>query len=168
MQRHIILSGFMGSGKSTVGRILSRRLSLPFHDVDDVIEKQTGMKIMDIFSQHSEAYFRELETRVLRDILATPPSVIATGGGTLMEPENLTLSKQQGVLFYLSASAKTLHERVRHSQHRPLVKKHSSLEAFARLLEARIPFYKKCDYIIDADNMSPDEVATYIQEILTP
>ncbi|MBB5020862.1 shikimate kinase [Desulfurispira natronophila] len=166
MQRHIVLTGFMGSGKSTVGRLVAQKLGCRFVDIDDVIEKHAGMTIMEIFNKHGEIYFRDLESAAVRQVLDSSPSVIATGGGTLMRNSNLTELKKRGVLFYLSAQPSVLHERVGLSNNRPLVKEHPGLDEFSELLASRVPFYRKSDHIIEVDHVSPIEVADCIIDML--
>ncbi|WP_027389823.1 shikimate kinase [Chrysiogenes arsenatis] len=163
---HIILTGFMGSGKTSVGQLLAHKLNLPFVDLDHLIEQDEGRSIREIFQTQGEETFRKLESKAIHKALAEPRSVIATGGGALMIEENTRLLKQRGQMVYLQAEPETLWERVQWNDDRPLLEKHSTLEAFSSLLQSRIPNYKQSHFIIDVDHLTLEEVALCIMELV--
>lgn len=101
MSRHLILIGLPGSGKTTVGRLAARQLSLPFADCDALIEAETGLTIPALFAQRGEAYFREVERRILAALCAAPAQVIATGGGAVVVDENRKIIKSSGIVVFL-------------------------------------------------------------------
>lgn len=163
---HIILTGFMGSGKTSVGQLLAQKLGLPFVDIDQLIERDEGVRIREIFQKQGEEAFRKLETKAIHKALTGPRSVIATGGGALMIEENIHSLKQQGQLIYLQAEPETLWKRVQWNDDRPLIEKYSTLEAFSSLLQSRIPNYRKSHFIIDVDHLTLEEVALCIMELV--
>lgn len=101
--RNLYLTGMMGSGKTTVGRILSRWLGVQFIDIDEELERRTGQSVAQIFEEKGEAYFRKLEKNVLKEIASTSGHVVATGGGALLDPENREVLNRSGFLIYLHA-----------------------------------------------------------------
>ena len=119
---NIALVGFMAVGKSAVGRNLARRLRRRFVDLDALIEKTEGCKIREIFARKGEAYFRGLEKKMLNEVLARPGQVIATGGGIVMDEENLRLLQDKSRLIGLTASTEALLSRVGRNSKRPLLK----------------------------------------------
>ncbi len=167
--RNISLIGFMGTGKSSVGKALGRQTGRRVVDIDQWIESQKGRKIREIFEQEGEAYFRELETLALAEVVRLAGAVITTGGGAVLNPVNLETLKKTGWIISLSASPETIYERVKDSRHRPLLKDGSRQEVTAeicRLLEARNPFYALADYEFKTDGLAPDQVAHLILETL--
>ena len=120
--KHIILVGFMGSGKTRIGKKLAKDLKLNFLDTDAMIEKEMGLSISSIFEQHGEAYFRALESKIILDLLDAPTSVVATGGGLPCSNENLRKLKEFGLLIYLKRPAKELAKRLQTAKkQRPLI-----------------------------------------------
>ena len=156
----------MGCGKSTVGQRLAARLGYGFHDVDTMIEEQTGRPITDIFQQEGEAVFRELEYGILSTLCAQSGNVIALGGGALLEDANRRLVEKAGTLLYLRADIATLYERVKHREHRPLllddadrvITRDQFAERIAPLMDARQAGYAGADIIIDVDHKEPDAI----------
>lgn len=155
----IFVAGFMGSGKSTLGRAVASRLSWQFVDLDDEIERTCGQSIPEIFEQHGEEGFRNREHSVLRDqanrAMAGSRFVIALGGGTYAYSRNRDLLRSVGPTIWLDADTDTLWSRVRRETHRPLAR---DREAFARLHASRRDSYSKADFRIDGSG-SADEVA---------
>ncbi len=119
--RHICLTGFMGSGKSTIGKILAGRLQVPFVDTDDQIEQKEGMSVKEIFMQKGEDFFRRRESEeIARELRATEKKVISLGGGALMQSSNRDLVRKKALLIYIYSRPENIYHRIRHSTRRPL------------------------------------------------
>ena len=168
-RRNILLIGFMGSGKSSVAKALTVRMS-PFRlvDVDAQIEAGAGMPISQIFEGHGEAYFRDLETKQTSDVCAGDQQIISTGGGVILREENRTALKAGGIVFWLVASANITYERIKDETQRPLINTGASREEVVTRIEtifqARFDWYNEvADVIINTDNMSVEQIAADIQ-----
>ena len=157
--RNIVLVGFMGTGKSTVGKILAKRLGRTWVDVDQRIEEAEKRKIGDIFEKDGEAGFRALEKEMVRRVCGGANLVITTGGGAVLDEENMRALKQNGFLIALDASPETIYQRVKDSRHRPLLKSGDLMGEIRRLLEARRPFYAKADVSFRTDGKTAADVA---------
>ena len=158
----ITLTGFMGSGKTTVGKVLADFLGCPFMDLDDLVVKKAGKSIPDIFAQDGEAAFRQQEARILRQTVekyAESTVVLALGGGAITTPASAALLHEKTVCIYLRAALDTLLARLDgETAGRPLAD-----AAFAARLAARAPIYEETAHvIIDTDGLTPDEVADEI------
>ena len=158
----ITLTGFMGSGKTTVGRILADALGCPFLDLDDLIVKKAGQSIPDIFAQDGEPAFRQLEARLLRQTVekyGESTAVLSLGGGAILAPASATLLHEKTVCIYLRATLDTLLERLAgESAGRPLAD-----ASLAERLAAREPLYEKTAHVvIDTDGLSPEDVSDEI------
>ena len=158
----ITLTGFMGSGKTTVGKVLADFLGCPFMDLDDLVVKKAGKSIPDIFAQDGEPAFRELEAQVLRKTVAKyaeSTAVLALGGGAVLAPASAALLREKTVCIYLRATLDTLLARLAgETAGRPLAD-----ASLADRLASREPIYEKTAHvIIDTDGLSPDEVADEI------
>ena len=158
----ITFTGFMGGGKTTVGRLLADALGCPFLDLDDLIVKKAGKSIPDIFAQDGEPAFRQLEARLLRQTVekyAETTAVLALGGGAVMTPASAALLHEKTVCIYLRATLDTLQSRLAgETAGRPLAD-----DAMAARLAEREPIYEETAHvIIDTDGLSPDEVADEI------
>ena len=158
----ITLTGFMGSGKTTVGKVLADFLGCPFMDLDDLVVKKAGKSIPDIFAQDGEPAFRELEAQVLRKTVAKyaeSTAVLALGGGAVLAPASAALLHEKTVCIYLRAALDTLLERLAgETAGRPLAD-----ASLADRLASREPLYEKTAHVIvDTDGLSPDEVADEI------
>ncbi len=136
----IFLCGFMGCGKSTIGEKLAQKLETPFVDMDAYIEEQAGMKIPEIFSEHGEPYFRDLETTAIRE-LASRDGVIACGGGAMLREENARIAAEHGQVLYLNVPFYICYRRIADSD-RPIVRR-STREELEALYNARKDVYKK-------------------------
>lgn len=161
--KNIVLTGFMGTGKSSVGRWLARELNVKFVDTDDLIEKAAGMSINEIFAESGEAYFRRLESKVINEVSSKTDMVIATGGGAIVNPLNLDALRRNGVIICLTASIDAIISRIGDRDERPLIAKGDKREAISNLLRIREPFYKKADFIVDTTAKGVKEV---VEEIL--
>jgi Shikimate kinase len=158
----ITLTGFMGSGKTTVGKVLADFLGCPFMDLDDLVVKKAGKSIPDIFAQDGEPAFRELEAQVLRKTVAKyaeSAAVLALGGGAVLAPASASLLREKTVCIYLRATLDTLLARLEgETAGRPLAD-----ASLADRLASREPIYEETAHvIIDTDGLSPDEVADEI------
>ena len=138
--KNIVLTGFMGAGKSVVGRKLADRLGLKVIDTDDVIEEDSGMIISDIFQGHGEQHFRELEKDAVKKVSEFDGHIIITGGGVVINSENIENLRKNGVIIYLHASPEMLYHRVKDQTHRPLLQVEDPLGKIKELLVIREPF----------------------------
>lgn len=164
---NVVLVGFMGTGKSSVGRILSRKMRRRLIDVDDLIERTQGRKISEIFAVDGEARFREIERQAIRTAAAEHRVVITTGGGAVIDPGNLSALRSSGCVVSLQATPETIYERVRSSKHRPLLaNKPDLLDEVRRLLRLRAPYYEQADLKVSTDARAPIEVAREIKTLL--
>jgi shikimate kinase len=163
MANSIILIGLMGSGKTTVGKILADKLGKEFVDTDAIIEKNAGLLINKIFQNFGEEYFRNLEENVIAKISKQKDLIISTGGGSVEREINLiNLKKTDGEVFYLSASPETLFDRIKTEKNRPLLENNNPLETLKALLKKREAFYLKADFVIDTNNKDYNDVAKEI------
>ena len=164
---NIALIGMMGSGKTTVGKLLSAKLkNFLFVDTDEEIVKLEQKSINDIFKDNGEAYFRTLETDILREIFKNDNQVIATGGGLVCSDENMTLLKGNSLVFYLRTEGKTLFERVKNNKERPLLNAGNMQEKIISLLEQRHLQYEKAHFIIDTDNKTIEAITEEITGVI--
>ena len=155
--RSIVLVGMMGAGKSSIGRRLASRLGIPFIDADTEIVSAAGMTIPEIFEKHGEPYFRAGEARVIARLLDNGPQVLATGGGSVMDPQTRALIGQKGISIWLKADVDVLLKRTKRRNDRPLVEK------IKDLLPVREPIYAQADIIIQSRDEPHD---TIIDEIM--
>lgn len=157
---NIILIGFMGCGKSTIGVKLSYRLRRPLLDTDKLIEKEEGRTISEIFETDGEEYFRNLETECIKKLLTTAhDQIISVGGGLPVREENHALLKKLGTVVYLRARAETIYERVKHDKSRPLLQCDNPQEKIQTLMEQRAAAYEGAsDVIVDVDNKDFDAI----------
>ncbi|NOX63634.1 MAG: 3-dehydroquinate synthase [Chloroflexi bacterium] len=156
---NIVLTGFMGVGKTAVGREVARRLGRTFVDMDDLIVLEAGMSIPEIFETRGEAYFRELESAVLRQLAAQNDLVIATGGGALVDPANRELMTRTSLVICLSASVSAIEERLSGDETRPLLAAADRRQRIVDLINQRAAAYAEIPYRIDTTNRAIGEVA---------
>lgn len=157
--KNIVLSGFMGAGKTEVGRAVARLAGLAFIDLDAEIEKRSGMSIPDIFETLGEPEFRRRETGAIREVSARQQVVIATGGGAVINPENVAQLRKSGVVICLTASVETILRRLGSGENRPLLNTGNPEQRIRELLAERQPFYEQADIIITTDGKTPQTVA---------
>lgn len=156
----IYLTGFMGSGKSTLAPILANTLGYEFVDIDLEIERTAGKKVSDIFRDHGEEYFRELEHTVLERASKKNRCVISLGGGTVTRASNLSIAKSTGIVIYLKTGVNDIFHRVKHKRDRPLLQdpigeflpEDELRKRIADILASREPFYNQADIIIETDD----------------
>ncbi|NLX08069.1 MAG: shikimate kinase [Chloroflexi bacterium] len=160
---NLVLAGFMGTGKTTVGQLLAQQLGLAFVDTDTLIEARAGRRIADIFAHEGEAAFRQIEAEVCMQVASARAQVIATGGGALLNPEVRQAFAASGLLICLTANLDTIIERVGHDPTRPLFG--GERERLARLLEARADVYDSLPHQVDTTGRSPQQVAEEIRRL---
>ena len=164
---NIFIVGPMGSGKTTVGKIVAGELFLDFHDTDAKIEDTTGVTIDWIFDIEGEAGFRKRETTILKEMVALNSIVLATGGGIVIEEENRELLASRGTVFYLHTPLNTQVERTARDKDRPLLKDKDPEKVLAELQKLRQSLYEEVsDHIIDTENKSGSEVANQIVKLV--
>ena len=141
-RENIVLVGFMGSGKSAVGRLVAKRLRFQFVDTDQLIIKSAGRPVAGIFAEHGEEYFRGLETAALESLGPSRRCVIATGGGVVVKERNRAILKELGFVVWLTASEDVIFDRVSRNDKRPLLQTENPRKTIAELLAARRPLYE--------------------------
>lgn len=144
----LTLVGLPGSGKSTVGRQLARRLGLPFSDSDHVIEQRIGCSIRSFFEREGEEAFRDIEEQVIGELCAGGPGVIATGGGAVLRPANRERLRAAAQVFYLRSTPEDVFRRVRHDKGRPLLQVDDPLKRLRELFAQRDPLYRETAHFI--------------------
>ena len=163
----IALIGFMGGGKSAVGRELSRRLGGPRHDTDEMIREQFGISIPDIFARHGEPVFRDAETALLKTLRGGIAGIVVTGGGIILRTENVQLLRGMGRIVWLDADEEILWQRVSKHSTRPLLQTPDPRARFAELLQERLPLYQSAaDYRINTTSNSIAQVTDEIIELV--
>jgi shikimate kinase len=166
-RRNIYLVGMMGAGKTTVGRLLARRLRLRFYDTDHEIERRCGVKIPVIFEIETEAGFRARETQVIAELTKLDGIVLATGGGAILEAENRQRLSTHGSVVYLRARPEDLYERVRHDRNRPLLATADPLARLREIHRERDPLYVEvADLIMDTGRQGIQVLARDLLEKL--
>ncbi|MBU2559320.1 shikimate kinase [archaeon] len=163
---NIVLTGFMGAGKSAVGRKLKELTGMEMVDTDDMIERDAGMAISEIFEKFGEGHFRELEKKAVEKASDLKDCIIVTGGGVVLKEENINNLRKNGKIIYLHAPAKVLYERIKDETHRPLLQVDDPLLKIKEMLLFRAPFYANNDFVIDTANMNVDEVADEVIKII--
>lgn len=165
--RGAVLVGFMGAGKSSVGKELARRLGAEFFDVDDRIEAVAGRTIGDIFVAEGEQAFREREREAILDAVSVPGRVIATGGGAFLDAENRRRLKGYAPVIFLDVSPATALSRLAGDTSRPLLQAEDREKAVADLMERRLPAYREADFRVSTENLPADRVAEEVVLLLS-
>jgi shikimate kinase len=153
---NIALVGF------TVGQLVASMLHFRFLDTDSMIEGMANRKIADIFATDGEARFREYERQVVAELQNVEGAVVSTGGGLIVNPDNLASLRKHSLIVCLWATAETIHKRVGHQLHRPLLRVENPLERIRSLLQERAPFYRQADVLLSSDFRKPKEVASHV------
>jgi shikimate kinase len=159
---NIVLAGFMGTGKTTIGQIVANRLGRPFIDLDEAIEAEAGQPIARIFADEGEAAFRSLEAQIARKIAAHSGQVIATGGGTLLNADTRAAFAGNSLLVCLTADPETIMERVAGDETRPLAQ---NREALITLMGNRAALYASLPYHVDTTDRTPEQAAEEVIRI---
>ena len=164
---NIILIGFMGVGKTEVGKLLAKKLKMTYIDTDSMIEKEQKTAINDIFAKKGEESFRDMESGLLEKLGDLDGRVISTGGGIILRPENVIKLKSMGPLVLLWADPDTIYERIKKDDTRPLLKVEDPKGRIREILEFRAPIYKGiADLEVDTSLLSPDEASNKIAEFV--
>ncbi|TYZ27633.1 shikimate kinase [Selenomonas caprae] len=167
--RNVVLIGFMGTGKTSTGKMLAAKLGAAFIDMDQKIEEEAGMSIPDMFARKGEAYFREQERALVKRLAARRNAVISTGGGTVKNPDNVADFKKSGVIVCLSASVDAVLARTNRRGTRPVLDSADQgdrRKAVEQLMAERRELYKQADFTIDTSELSPLQVVENIVRFL--
>jgi len=159
---NLALIGFMGTGKTSVGRLVAELLDFEYLDTDEMIQAATGKTVTEIFKNDGEKNFRALEEKVVAELASRRKAVIATGGGLPTNPKNLASLKSCALIVCLWASPEKIWERVKNQSHRPLLHDTNPQAKIRELLAARAPFYKQADVLLNTELRSVREVAQQI------
>lgn len=162
--KNIVLTGFMGTGKTAVGKELSRILGWKVIDVDEEIVKAQEMSVNEIFNRFGEARFREIETGMIREVSKRKNVIISTGGGAVIKQENMDLLRDTGVVICLDASPETILKRTSSNSERPLLNVEDPFRRIKELLEFRRPFYERADIVINTEGKTPLLIAEEVLE----
>lgn len=166
-KNNIVLIGFMGCGKSTIGKNLAKELGVRFIDTDKKIQDDMEMSINEIFEVYGEEYFRRLERNLCKLASLNAPAVIATGGGVIKDSANIDVLKRNGTFVYLSSTAAKIYKNIRYDNSRPLLNVANKEEKIKSMLEERRPIYEACsDVIVDVSNAKIDETVDTIKNLL--
>jgi len=168
------LTGFMAAGKSTIGPILANTLGWNFFDLDKEVEKQEGMRIVELFEQKGDDYFREIETTILKKLSEMDESIISLGGGAIASDVNFGIIKSTGKIIYLKSSPEMAYKRLRFKKDRPafvfdgveVPSKEQFLERINQLLDSRKKYYEQCDFIVDTDNQTVGKTVDIIAKFI--
>src|SRR3989339_348567 len=152
---NLVLTGFMGTGKSAVGKIVAEKLGWQYFDTDQIIEEETDCKITEIFAKKGEPYFRDLETKTVKLLCMLYKSVISCGGGVELRSENMDELERTGVVVCLTASPETIFERTK-GDTRPLLQVKDPLAKINEMIAARMPHYRRCRLMIDTTGLTPE------------
>ncbi len=170
----VYLTGFMGSGKSTVGPILANTLGWDFYDLDQLIEKKTGQKIRTIFEEKGEKFFRNLETETLKEVSIGNEAIISLGGGTIVSDTNLEILKSHGTIIFLESSFDSIYKRLRYKRDRPVlltnseaeVKREEFIKRISDIYAERKRYYDQADLRVNTDSISVGETVDKITKIV--
>lgn len=162
---NIVLIGFMGTGKSSVGKLLATRLNLVYFSTDNRIVELTGKSINEIFELYGEPYFRELERKVIEDISSKTSYVIDTGGGCVLDEKNIVNLRKNGYIINLRVRLEVIIDRLKEYQDRPLLKGEKE-KKIKSLLKSREKYYDNADFFIDTSNLNIEDIVTVIEKRL--
>ncbi len=160
MKNNLILTGFMGTGKTSLGKLLAEKLGRCFIDLDQKIEQDTGLTIPQIFEMYGEKYFRELEKKAVEEVSQRRNLVIATGGGTVKDEENIRMLKSSGMIICLTTEPEEIFRRTERRGERPVLDESAEdrLATIKKLLAERQKFYAQADYTVDTTEWSPLQI----------
>jgi len=163
---NIYLVGFMGTGKTSVGRQLAKEKKWNFVDLDELIELKQQRRIVDIFALDGEPYFRKIEKKFLKQVSTQKKFVVACGGGVVLDPANIKIMKKTGIVICLCATCKEILKRVSSSTLRPILNVAKPQERIELLLKMRAPYYLQADKLVDTSALSVKQVVQKISKIL--
>lgn len=165
--RNVFLIGLMGSGKTTIGQLLAKRLQLPFIDSDHELEQRTGVSVATIFEIEGEHAFRHREAAIIDELSKLQPIVLATGGGAILDPQTRTVLRERGAVIYLHSSAETSYERIRRNRDRPLLMVSDPLAKLQQLYEIRHPLYAEiAHFVVESYRDRPTAIVNEIASAL--
>lgn len=168
-KKNIVILGFMGTGKSIIGRRLAIELGYHFIDTDKMIEDRTQKRVPEIFQESGEAYFRTMEAEIVKEVSELDHHVISTGGGVPANPANLDYLEQSGILVTLTARPEIILKRVqRRKGERPLLEEGNPLKTITRLLSDRLPYYSRSIITIDTSDIQIGESVRRLLKKLKP
>ncbi|MEK6845780.1 MAG: shikimate kinase, partial [Nanoarchaeota archaeon] len=159
---NIYIVGFMGTGKSSIGKQIARERKINFVDLDELIEQRENKSIPDIFREKGEPYFRSLEKKFLEEISRRDKQVVSCGGGIVIAPDNIRLMKETGVIVCLSSKPEAILERTRKFSQRPLLNVSDPLKKIRSLLAERQKFYDQADIFVDTSEISVKQSAAHV------
>lgn len=166
---NIYLIGYMGSGKSTVGKAIIQTYDKGYAlvEMDETIEARENRSINDIFASEGETHFRQLETKLLEEISQKENQIVSTGGGVVVTEKNIEIMKKSGIVVWLKASPKETYNRVCKSTNRPLLNNNMTIEHIEEMMKKREPMYEKAsDYTIEVDGNLPKDIAMKVMKVL--
>jgi shikimate kinase len=166
MRKNIVLIGFMATGKSLTSIELAKQRNMDRVSTDDVIIRQEGRPIAEIFGKLGEAHFRRLENEAVKGIAQKTNTVIDCGGGIVLNPDNIRLLKQNGIVICLSSSPEAIYRRVKGKAHRPLLNTDDPEVTIRKLLDERKPHYNQADFTVDTSDLTIGETVEKIIQIL--
>ena len=166
--QNIFLIGFMGAGKSSIAKELSKKLQMNIVEMDQRIVQEQGMSINEIFEKYGEDHFRDIESQLILDLGNTEPVIVSCGGGVVIRQENSQYMKKSGKVVFLTAKPETIFERVRYSKDRPILNGNMNVEFIADLMAKRLPLYEAAaDVVIQTDgkplSVIADEIIKAVQ-----
>lgn len=165
MSHNIYLIGFMGVGKSTIGKLLAEKTKTELVEMDETIEEEQKMTINEIFAGYGEQYFRDLESELIEKIARQENKIVSCGGGAVLRPENVANMKKSGTIVFLSATPESIYQRVRYGTNRPLLNGNMNVEYIAGLMEKRQAVYEKAaDVTVSTDGKEKQEIVGEILE----
>jgi shikimate kinase len=162
----IVLTGMMGSGKSTIGKLLSEQLNLDFFDLDNLIEQKEQLTISEIFQTKGEKYFREIEKITLRENFSANNQVISLGGGTFENSNTQEILLKNSFVIYLKTTPQTIFDRIKNNKSRPLLCDNMTIKKISEIIELREKNYKKAHFTISTDEKSKNEITNEILGVL--
>lgn len=163
---NIFLCGFMGCGKTTIGKLISEKSEYKFIDLDEYISEEVGLTIAEIFDKYSEEYFRNSETDALKKLSLTDNTVISLGGGAILNPVNADIIKKSGKVIFIDIDEKTAFKRLENDTSRPLLNTPDKFDKIRELLKERRPIYGKYSDITVNGDEKPEFIAEYIKKVL--
>lgn len=163
---NIFLCGFMGCGKTTIGKLISEKFKYKFIDLDEFISDETGLSVAEIFDKYSEEYFRNSETDALKKLSLTDNTVISLGGGAILNPVNADIIKNSGTVIFIDIDEKVAFKRLKNDTSRPLLNTPDKFDKIKELLKERRPIYRKYSDITVNGDEKPEIIAEYIKKVL--
>ena len=166
MHRNIVLTGFMGSGKTLVSKHLAERTGRKVLETDEMIVELEGKPVTEIFSESGEIHFRKVEKQVVLELSKRDNIIIDCGGGVVLDKENIAALREKGVVIYLSASPKEIYRRIKDQKHRPLLNVEDPAGRILELFKKREPYYAQADCVVDTDGKSVAQVCDEVLDLM--